>query len=103
MVINLDSHNNCEQFMFLMAYKSYMMISNEFIRLGGLEMARNFNNACRLECWKRYGDIIDEYKLQLVEMAHKQTIINYGVKEGNVMISMSPHAYSVFMLSQQWV
>jgi hypothetical protein len=66
-------------------------------------MARKSNNVCRLECWKHYGDIIDEYKLQLVEMAHKKTIIGYGVQEGNVIISMSLDVSIVFMLSQQWV
>ncbi len=62
-------------------------------------MARKFNSACKLECWRHYGDIVDAYKLQLVEMAHKEIIINCGVKEGSAMISISPNASSVFVSS----
>ncbi len=66
-------------------------------------MTRKFNSACRLECWKHYGDIVDTYKLHLVEMANKQTIISCGVKEGSAMISMSLDASSVLMSSHQRV
>jgi hypothetical protein len=75
------------------------MTSNEFIQLGRLEMARKFNSACKLKCWRHYGDIANAYKLQLVEMAHKKTIISCGVKERSAMISMSPNVSSVFMSS----
>jgi hypothetical protein len=45
------------------------MTSSEFIDLGGLAMAKKFNSACRLECWKHYDDIVDACILKLVEMA----------------------------------
>lgn len=45
------------------------MTSSKFIHLGGLGMAKKFNSACRLECWKHYDDITNAYILELVEMA----------------------------------
>ncbi len=39
------------------------MTSNEFIELGRLETARKFNSACKLECWRHYGDVVDAYIL----------------------------------------